>query len=121
MTTLLNACPVPIDICVSRGDTRPFSFLLTSSGSARTITGFTYTLTVDTLENPTDTNTNVFALTGSVSSTETGVVSFAMTTSQADQSPTTPHFFDVQETDGASDILTIIKGKYTFDQDITKS
>ena len=120
MTILLDICPVPIDICISRGDTTPFTFTITSAGAAVDITGFSYTLTVDTLENPTDAATNVFALTGTITGATTGIVEFEMSAAQADQSAIV-HYYDLEQTDANLKLRTIAKGEFEFKQDITKT
>lgn len=113
---VFNQCPFALDICRIRGDTAAFSFDLKNPDSTdRTITGFTYLLTVDTLESPPDNTTQVFQLTGVEVSP---IVTFTQTTDDADNLG--DFFYDVEEIDGSSLIRTIIKGNFQMLQDITK-
>lgn len=120
MATLLDICPEEIDICISRGDTVPFTFSIKdSTGAAVNITGFSFLLTVDPTEDPTTSAGNLFQLTGTITNGPGGVVQFGMTTGQANQTPAV-YFFDLQMTDTAAKIRTVAKGKFEFHQDITK-
>lgn len=121
MALLLNVCPLDLDICVTRGDTTPWTFTIKTGDPAVAvdITGFTFVLTVDPAEEPADALGNLFSLTGTITDGPNGVVEFSMTALQADQLPDI-YFFDLQMTDGASALRTIAKGKYEFKQDISK-
>ena len=118
---LLNLCPVEIDLCISRGDTQPWTFtILKSDGvTPENITGFSFTLTVDPSSDPIDALNNLFALTGTITNGPAGVVSFEMTSVQSDQTPA-EYFFDLEMTDGAAKERTVAKGVFEFQQDITK-
>ena len=120
MATLLNICPVEIDLCISRGDTTPwtFTFFKDDGITPEPITGFTYLLTVDPLEEPPDALGNLFQLVGTVIDGPNGVVQFRLTALQADNLG--DFFFDLEQTDGAGDIRTVVKGAWEFKQDITK-
>jgi len=116
MPTTLNRCPEAINICLTRGDTKPFGFtLLDEDGNARDLTGHSYELTVNTESDPSDATNEVFTVTGVVSS---NTVSFNLSTSEADQLGTL--FYDFQETDPSADIFTIAKGEIEWRQDINK-
>ena len=119
MATLLNICPVEIDLCISRGDTTPWTFTIKSNGAPVPITGFSYLLTVDPSDEPADAVNNLFSLTGTITDGPNGVVEFELSAVQADQTPDV-YFFDLQQTDGASKLRTIAKGEFEFKQDITK-
>lgn len=120
MTTCLNICPVEINLCISRGDTAPWTFTIQdSAGAAIDITGNSYLLTVDPSDEPVDNTNNLFALTGTLTDPTNGVVQFEMSAVQADQTPQ-EYFFDLQQTDTAAKIRTIAKGVFEFKQDITK-
>lgn len=121
MTTAdLNLCAPSKSICRQRGDTFPWTFtILDSEGSPLDVTGFTFLLTVDPAENPTTSANNLFQLTGSIVAPPTnGVVQFSMTALQADHVGS--FFYDLQMTDGSGNIRTVIKGPFTFEQDVTK-
>lgn len=121
MAVLLNICPVEIDLCITRGDTTPWTFtILQSDGvTPEDITGFSYLLTVDPSDEPADALNNLFQLTGTIPVGTDGVVQFSMTAIQADQTPAV-YFYDLQQTDGSSLIRTVAKGSFEFKQDITK-
>jgi hypothetical protein len=121
MAILLNVCPVEINLCISRGDTQPWTFTVKEGtpAVAKDITGFSYLLTVDPSPEPTGSGNNLFQLSGSLTDPTNGVVQFEMSAAQADQTPN-EYYYDLQQTDGAGDIRTIAKGKFTFNQDITK-
>ena len=104
-----------------RGDTFPFSFVIKDSdGVVVDISGFDYKLSVDTNEEPTNELTQVFKLTGVVPTGTDGVVTFTLSTGEADQSPST-YFFDLEQTDAATKIRTVAKGEWNVAQDVTKT
>jgi len=104
-----------------RGDTFPFSFVIKdSSGSVVDITGFSFKLSVDTNEEPTDETTQLFKLTGVVPVGTDGVVTFTLSAGEADQTPAT-YYFDLEQTDLAAKIRTVAKGEWNVVQDVTKT
>ena len=112
--------PSDVDIDRVRGDTYPFIFTVNdSAGSPIDITGYSFLLTVDPEESPTDATNNLFQLTGSIVSGPAGTVEFSLTALQADQEPA-GYYYDLQMTDTATDIRTIAKGAWNVVQDITK-
>jgi hypothetical protein len=120
MATDTTQTPKDIPLCRTRGDTRPWTYVIQdSSGTAIDITGFTFSLTVDPEEDPASAANNLFTLTGTVTDGPGGKVEFSLSVAQADQTPA-EYFYDVQMTDTGSAITTIIKAKYTVLQDITK-
>lgn len=120
MVTTLNICPQDVDICITRGDTAAWTFSIRdSAGVAVNIAGFSFVLTVDPEADPADATNNLFALTGTITDGPNGVVEFAMSAGQSDQTPAV-YFFDLQMTDNALKIRTLAKGKFEFKQDITK-
>jgi len=105
-----------------RGDTHPLTFALTDNATpavAIDITGFTFLLTVDTLEEPGDALTNVFSIAGVIDSGVGGTFKFTLTAPQADNLG--EFFYDIELTDTASAIRTIAKDAWTWEQDITKT
>jgi hypothetical protein len=116
----LDLTPVPIDICLSRGNDRPFSFrFLESDGTTlRDMSGFTtITLTVSSVKAPSGaTPAPEFALIGVVSGGSSEIVTFTPTALQMDLSPK-KWFFDIQVEDP---IFTEVKGIFLIEQDITK-
>jgi hypothetical protein len=110
------------DISVSRfrGDTVADEFVVRdSTGNAVDITGFTFRLTVNAEKAPANTDNQLFSIDGVITDEAGGVVEFAPTDVQADQSPG-KYFFDVEMTDGNGRIQTIVTGTYVFRQDISK-
>lgn len=108
------------DIERTRGDTA--ADLLTvqnANGTVRNITGFSFVLTVNTLQNPPDVSTQLYALTGTILDAPNGEVEFVPTAGQADQKAAT-YYYDIQMTDNVGRIKTIADGKYTYKQDKSK-
>ena len=104
-----------------RGDTAADEFRIRneSTGAALDISGYTFVLTVSTLENPPDSTAELYSIVGAITDAANGVVEFAPSAAQADQKPTT-YYYDVQMTTAGGKIKTIAKGKYIYTQDITK-
>lgn len=114
------ACPQEQDICRKRGDTNPFTLTIKDGdGNAIDISLYAFVLTVDPSPDPADASENLFQLSGTIVDGPNGIVSFEPTTLQADQEPDT-YFYDVQMTDDASKIRTILQGEFEISQDITK-
>ena len=108
------------NITRKRGDTYADELTITSSstGLPVNITGYSFLLTVDTRQNPTDETTQVYQLTGAIISGVNGRVEFAPSDAQADH--VGDYYYDVQMLDGAGRKRTIASGKYKYTQDITK-
>lgn len=106
-------------ICWGRGDSDARGFIVQdSAGVAINITGFTFKLTVNSERDPTDTVNQLFTVVGVIGSPTAGTVSFAPLTT--DTVTIGKFFYDIEQTDGAGLIKTIIKGKCEIVQDITK-
>lgn len=104
-----------------RGDTVADEFtIVDENGTAVDITGFSFKLTVNSLKNPPDDTTQLYSLTGVITNASGGVVEFAPSSIQANQSPG-KYFYDVQMTDAGGKLKTIEKGVYKYLQDITKT
>lgn len=103
-----------------RGDTHPLTFALTDNDSvAIDITGFSFLLTVDPAEEPTDGVNNVFSIAGVILSAVGGTFKFTLSTGQSDNLG--EFFYDIEMIDAASAIRTISKDAWTWEQDITKT
>lgn len=89
------------------------------SGYPVDITGYSFTMSVNTLEAPPNIGTQLFSLAGVITSASGGLVEFAPSALQADQTPGT-YYYDIQMTDAGGRIQTLCVGTYTFTQDITK-
>jgi hypothetical protein len=107
-------------ICWGRGDSDPKGFIIQdSNGVAVNITGFAFKLTVNSEKNPSDQVNEQFSITGVLTDAINGKVSFAPTVVDTNIAPTT-YFYDIEQTDGAGAISTLIIGKCIIVQDITK-
>lgn len=108
------------DIERFRGDTAADEFTITDSAEqVIDISGYSFTLTVSSIENPPDSSSVLYSLTGTIIDAANGVVEFVPTALNADQKPTT-YYYDLEMTTAAGRIKTIEKGKYIYKQDITK-
>lgn len=107
-------------ICWARGDSDPKGFIIQdSSGVAVDITGFSFKLTVNSEKTPTDQVNEQFSITGILTDSINGKVSFAPTAVNTAITPGT-YFYDIQQTDGSGAISTLLIGKVLIVQDITK-
>lgn len=112
-----------------RGDTVPDTWQpQDADGSYLDPTGFSFRLTVSTLEEPDHSGasptpaTQLFQMVGAIvvgSPLSTTEIHFTPTTGQADQPPG-DYFYDLQIIDGAGRIKTPICDEYIIVQDITK-
>jgi hypothetical protein len=102
-----------------RGDTAPDQFTIKRDNAAVNIAGCSFKLTVNSEKDPTNSLSQLFSLTGSITSAPLGYVEFAPNATQADQLPGR-YYYDVQMTDASGAIRTVSKGSYRFLQDITK-
>lgn len=111
------------DITRYRGDTAADEITVQdASGNAVNVTGYNFTLTVSTIQNPKDTTAQLFQIAGVITNGAAGQVEFVPTPTQADQKPAT-YYYDIQMEDTSvspSRLKTLVKGSYTFTQDITK-
>lgn len=109
------------DLSRSRGDTYADEFQIFSetTGAVVDITGYTFTMTLDTLKAPPNTDTNLYSLTGTITDAVNGLVEFVPSLIQANQAPGS-YWYDVQMVDDVGRVRTIDSGKYVYVQDITK-
>jgi hypothetical protein len=112
-----------VHIAYKRGDSRAIVFQLTNAvtGAALDLTGWTVpVLAVDSKKDPTDELTQLFKVTGTISSPPTdGQIAFSPTTVQTDETPGN-YFYDAQALDSSGGLLTFVEGKFKLTQDITK-
>lgn len=105
-----------------RGDTYPLELTIRNKATKAVIplSGYSFKMTVDTLENPPDDSTKLFEVTGVLDSEPTtGKVSFTPTVENTNQTIGT-YYYDVQMTDPSGHIRTIVKDLFKIVQDITK-
>lgn len=116
-------------ICRKRGDTAadrvnildPLS--VTTPKEPLDITGFTYTLTVNTERDPDPgppIGTELASIAGTLTDAANGIVEFPWTAGQADQVAET-FWYDIEQVDTSGRVKTIAKNKYIFFQDIGKT
>lgn len=105
-----------------RGDSfqSRFNIVEADGATAQDITGWSYILTVNTEKNPADTTNQQFQVTGVIEDAPGGVVGFSPTAVNTDITPG-KYWYDIQQTDGAGGIRTIVKDRFIIEQDITKS
>lgn len=110
------------DLKRERGDTFPDRFAIKkeSDGLPLDITGYSFLLTVDPEKYPIDNSNNLFQITGVIVDAANGIVEFAPSAVQADQTPNV-YYYDAQLTDQSGRIRTFDRGKYKIIQDITKN
>jgi hypothetical protein len=110
-----------IDITRRRADTYAEEFQVISETTGLPIDisgGYVFLLTVDPQDDPAGDTNNLFQLTGSIVDGPNGIVEFAPNDSQADNLGS--WFYDVQMTVGGRK-RTIAAGRWSHDQDITKT
>lgn len=112
MTTTVN-------IVKKRGDTKRITFTIQSKNRTPVdITNWTaFKLTLNTSPSPIDETTQVIQRTGTVSDGPNGKVWFPVTGTVA----VGTYYYDMQGVDENGEINTLVSGKYTVEQDITKS
>ena len=111
--------PTKVDICITRGDSPVIPVeVKDSNGSAIDISGGVFTLTVDSLAEPSDALTNIFTISGVITNAAGGLVSFTPSTVDSDEIPA-EYYYDVQMVLAGS-TRTILKGVFEILQDITK-
>lgn len=110
-----------INITRTRGDTFPFVILVKdSAGAAIDITSYTFALSVDPSEAPTDALANIINLAGTIDGAATlGRVMFTLDGTMANNLG--EFFYDIQQVDDGGKLRTIARGDFIFEQDITKT
>lgn len=100
----------PINKSLYRGNTTPWKFIYKEDGVAADITGYTFTLTVDTEENPEDPSaTQVFEIAGVITSAADGEFEFRPSTANMTLDAGT-YYYEVNVNDGSYD-TTIVSGE----------
>ena len=110
---------VEVDLERRRGDTFADRFTLKQDGVALDVTGASFLMSVNTEKAPADNANQLYQLTGTIVDAAGGVVEFAPSAVQADQTPA-GYFYDVQMTDSGGAKRTLVAGKLKVVQDITK-
>lgn len=113
------------EICWGRGDNDPKGFTIKDSdGAAIDVTSFSFKMTVNTAKDPDPVGPPVvgveqFTIVGVIVSGPDGQISFSPLTTDT-EIPATVYFYDIEQTDAASKIKTLVKGKLKIIQDISK-
>ncbi len=119
-------------ITYTRGDTAPFTLVLSKDGSALDLTGFTsIEIVVNTDEDPSDATNEQFRMPGTIVAPATdGRLSFqpagadvsARETASDAYVPSEDYFYDLQARDAAGERATLLKGgQFIVQQDINKA
>jgi hypothetical protein len=120
--------PTECDLFRTRGDTRDFVVLVDSddAGTPQDITGWSGIMTITSDKAPVDASTVVFQATGAPDPQSPQVAinrmifDFSTFAAQSPQLVPIKGFYDVQLTDDAGKISTVLQGKYEIGQDRTK-
>ena len=103
-----------------RGDTIADRLLVQdANGVVVNITGYSFLLTVSKDKEPASAANQLFQVAGVLTNALDGKVEFSPTAEQADQTPG-KYYYDVQMTNADGKIQTILFGRYTIRQDVTK-
>jgi len=107
-----------IDIIRKRGDTRRVTFKIADSyGTAVNLTNWSnFVMTVNSEQAPIDDTNQISQQTGIMVDPKNGRVAFVCD----GNIPIGDYYYDIQATDANSEIVTLVDGKYTVGQDITK-
>lgn len=113
-----------VNLSMTRGDTLQFTLTVTQSGAAYNLTGCSIRMTAK--YDPTDLDASkVFVRTvGSgitVASPTTGIAAVALTAANTSSLPAAPVnlYYDIQVTDGSSNIFTVVSGTLQVLPDIS--
>jgi len=114
--------PIPLNICVTRGDSPIIPFKLTNAdGSNADVSDATFTLTVGNTEDPSDNTGQQFQVVGAlVGGGTTGEYTFQPTTSNNNLDPNLEWFHDIVMVSATYGTRTLFKGQYQVSQDINK-
>jgi hypothetical protein len=101
-----------------RGDTYPVVFTVKDAdGVVVNITGWDFVLTIDQRRSPEDDTTVVHEITGILSNSTGGEVTFPFTGVSLDVQR---YYYDIEATDTSGNIYTLVKDSLRVLQDITK-
>lgn len=119
---MASFCPTVEDLCVVRGDSPVIPVVVSDeNGDTVDITGYTFVMTVDPSPTPDSSANNNFSLTvGPVADGTDGTVFFQPSTGQMDLVPSV-YFYDIQMTTTLPSVRTLMKGKFTVQQDVSKT
>lgn len=111
---VLSICPANFDIFIHHGDENPWTITLHGSNKEPLdVTGYTFLLNVDTLENPPDATTQVFSLTGTVTNGPAGVVEFELDDVQS-ATDLGRYYYVLHAVDNIGRNLVLAMGRWLF-------
>lgn len=115
------AAPSRINLEITRGDSPviPFRYTTTSQPNGVDITGYVFTMTVNTEEDPTNTDNQQFQVTGVITTASEGRFTMQPTSTNTDLTVGGSYFFDISFLNGTQK-ETIAKGAIIVLQDIGK-
>lgn len=102
-----------------RGDTKSIGMTLKDSdGAVIDVTGYTFSLSVNSDEEPTDVTNELFTSVGVIVDAANGKIAFPVGATEADN--VGEFFYDAQLIDTATEKLTFLRGSFLMTQDIGK-
>lgn len=113
---LLDLFPVTVNICISRRDSFVYGFLLEDANGPINLTGSSFLHTVNPAAD--GSGADLFAKAEFNTLDATGLVQFLPSVVDLTQPPAI-YFHDIQWTDAASRVRTVIKGTYEIGPDIS--
>jgi len=114
----LNLKATVVDISLDRGDAITIPIRFKQNGAVLDITGWTFNFSVNPKPNPEDASAHVITKTGLTPTNAVGgELDISLTPTETNLLPKT-WYYDVQRV--LPSIKTLMKGKFTVDQDITK-
>jgi hypothetical protein len=109
------------EITMYRGDSYPLSFTIKNkdTSAAVDLTGGALVMTVNPERDPVDASEVLFQLNGVMDAPATGVATFTPSELDTDL-PVGKYYYDIEYTDAAGNVRTIVKSTFAITQDITK-
>ncbi len=107
------------DLFVTRADSPVIPITVNSGGSPLDITGFTFIMTVNASDDPSDDSGALFQISGVIVDGPNGRVDFQPSTTDLDAVPDR-YNYDIQMVGGGT-TRTILKGSFQIDPDITRT
>jgi len=111
--------PAEVNIVRYRGDSWAPEFEIRQGKAAYDVTGSSFRLTVNPSRAPADAFGQAFQLVGVIVDGPAGLVRFPASAASAEAAPGA-YRFDVEETNSAGEVRTIVVGRWDVKQDISK-
>jgi len=111
---VLSICPANFDIFIHQGDENPWTITIRGDNKEPLdVTGYTFSLDVDQLENPPDLTTQEFQLTGTVTNGPAGVVEFELDSVQS-ATDLGRYYYTLHAIDTIGRNLVLAEGRWLF-------